>query len=456
MSIPDDPTGNIDVSANRLRTTDSHTLDTDVHRSAYRSHRFARSSTGLATHAEVLSVEATSRFSDHAHLLDEPGLRLRAVQSWPLDHLWHAMMDARRHNRIIRTTSLRDVSTAWNLERAVRRTCRYSKAPGIDGLRALDIRAARVESALLLQRRLRTRTYRPLPFRVVQIPKPDGRMRTLEIPSLHDRIVMRACLDSLGPRVDAHLSPCVYGFRPKRSPAHAVNSLRSLPSRDRRWIVLTDIRDFFPSLLHSQLDDALRPFCPDPHLLELLQAFYSSPELPQLAPSAQNRGVPQGSALSPLLANLFLRDFDHAVAELPCQPFRFADDLLIACPTKRSAEECLNTVSTLLSALGLELSMEKTRVVAYKDGFEYLGFSLSRAGVAIPGSALDELWFRIDAVEIAPTKRKLFRLRRHVCGWVNYYRHTVNQRQVHSVLSQVNRRLAAIRSRIQSSDKAMA
>ena len=272
------------------------------------------------------------------------------------------------------------------LAEAYRLAKRNGGAPGIDGLTFEDVDALGVETFLQsIRDDLIAGNYKPQANRFVEIPKGDGKTRTLQIPSIRDRVVQGALKWVLEAIFEADFCPNSYGFRPKRSPHRALAEVRRSILRRMSMVIDVDLSKYFDTIRHDILLEKIARRVQDPQVLHLVKVILKT---------TGKIGVPQGGPLSPLAANIYLNDVDWyfdgirrktAEGEYEAVNYhRFADDIVITVSghhTKRGwAERALQRLCEQIEPLGVKLNMEKTKVVNMLDGgtFGFLGFDFRR------------------------------------------------------------------------------
>jgi CRISP-associated protein Cas1 len=227
-----------------------------------------------------------------------------------------------------------------------------------------------------IQEALRGGTWRPSTPRRVRIPKDDGSLRTLHIPSVGDRIVERAIASVVSAEVDDRLSPWSFAFRPGRGVIDALRALVGLREDGCTHVARFDIADAFSSLDHGRLMDAFERFVSDDWTESLVSRIIAR-DLPGIDRSQRLVGIAQGSPLSPLLCNLLLDELDGALLRMGLPAVRYADDIALAARSAVEAAESLRAAEDLCAGLGLSINSAKTTISSFADVVEFLGEPIS-------------------------------------------------------------------------------
>ncbi|MEM6336247.1 MAG: CRISPR-associated endonuclease Cas1 [Bacteroidota bacterium] len=227
-------------------------------------------------------------------------------------------------------------------------------------------------------------SYRPAPLLRIDIPKPDGGTRSLMIPTVADRVVQSAALDTLQPVFEAEYEACSFAYRPGLSHHDAIEEVEWWREEGYQWVVEADISAFFDEVDHGLMIERLRELVDEPRLITLIQAWLTLPVYFKRRRYVRSRGLPQGSPISPLLANLYLDKLDEALLAEGFKLIRFADDFVVLCKNPDRAEAALELTESILASLKLRLKASKTRVTSFDRGFTFLG-SLFMRTLIIPG-----------------------------------------------------------------------
>jgi group II intron reverse transcriptase/maturase len=331
--------------------------------------------------------------------------------------------------------------------------CRSNKgAPGVDGQDFADIETYGLQRWLgELALALRQETYRPDPIRRVYIPKANGKLRPLGISTLRDRVCMTAAMLVLEPIFEADLPPEQYAYRPGRNAQQAVVEVGALLDHGHPEVVDADLADYFGSIPHADLLKSVARRIVDRRVLHLIKMWLDCPveetddrgRKTRMTEARDNRrGIPQGSPISPLLANLYMRRFVLGwkmlglERSLGSRIVTYADDLVILC-RRGKAEEALQRLREIMGKLKLTVNEEKTRICKVPEGeFDFLGYTFGRMYSARTGKAY--LGYRPSRKSIkrmvenvhALTARSgtwqeatqmVKKLNRTLRGWANYF-----------------------------------
>jgi RNA-directed DNA polymerase len=336
------------------------------------------------------------------------------------------------------------VTKVETLEEAYRIAKRNGGAAGIDGQNFSDIEAQGLADFLRgIREDLITNRYKLLPNRRVEIPKGNGKVRTLQIPCIRDRVVQGALKLILEAVFEADFCSNSYGFRPRRSPHRALAEVRRSVMRRMSTVIDVDLSRYFDTIRHSVLLDKIAQRIQDPQVLHLVK---------QIIKVGGSLGVPQGGPFSPLAANIYLNEVDWFFDAIRCKTtegnyeavnyHRFADDIVVTVSghhTKRGwAERALQRLREQFALIGVELNQEKTKVVNLLKGeaFGFLGFDLRRVSKRDRDGYLILMTPKKKARQAVkakvrdiirrggatPTATLVKRINATLAGWVNYFR----------------------------------
>ena len=353
-------------------------------------------------------------------------------------------------------------------------TNKGAKTAGIDKATAAMVEAWVGVGAFLGQIRdsLKTGGFRPVEVRRVMIPKANGKLRRLGIPTIADRVVQASLKLVLEPIFEADFKPCSYGFRPNRRAQDAITEIHYFTSspRNYQWVLECDIKACFDEISHTALMDRLRARIKDKRVCALVKAFLKSGVFTELGDREETlTGTPQGGILSPLLANIALSALDDHFdqqwhSEMSTGPqrakrrrngqgnwrlVRYCDDFVVMVFGGRPHAEALREeVSAVLAPMGLRLAPEKTQVVHVNEGFTFLGFDIRR--MRKRGTSKYHVYTKPSKKAIASIKDKakaktyrstlhmdldelILSLNRSLAGWANYFRHGASKATFNAV-----------------------
>lgn len=267
-------------------------------------------------------------------------------------------------------TLLDEVLSPANLRQAWEEVAENRGMAGVDEVSIRRWRRNWEERLVRLAKDVRSNRYKPGRLRRRRIPKREaGQWRILRIPTVTDRILQRAVLEVLYPVFEARFLDCSFGYRPGRGLENAVERLLVLRENGFRYVLDADIDDFFNRVVHAKLIDFWQEDLPDSSLDSLLEAWLAAGG----AQAHLELGIPMGSPLSPLLANITLHRLDCAVIQDGFQMVRYADDFLVLASSATATQRAYPRVEEHLQALGLRYEPRKTRLTSFDEGFEFVG-----------------------------------------------------------------------------------
>ena len=262
-----------------------------------------------------------------------------------------------------------------NMQTALKRVESNKGTAGIDGMKVADLRGYLKAHWLEVREALESGKYRPSPVRRVEIPKPDGGVRQLGIPTVLDRLIQQAIAQVLTPMFEAVFSPHSYGFRPGRSAHQAVQKSQEYVRDGYDWVVDIDLEKFFDRVNHDMLMARVARVVKDKRVLKLIRAYLNSGVMVNGVVMEMEEGTPQGGPLSPLLSNIMLNDLDRELEERGHKFVRYADDCNIYVKTERAGERVLESVKQYLEKkLKLKVNPKKSKVERATRA-NFLGFS---------------------------------------------------------------------------------
>lgn len=262
-----------------------------------------------------------------------------------------------------------------NLNKAYKHVKENKGAPGVDGVTVDEAYTFIVENKEKLLHQMRKRTYKPQPVRRVQIPKENGKMRNLGIPTVFDRIIQQAMVQALSPIFEEQFSETSYGFRPGRSCENTVIKALEYLNDGYEWIVDIDLERFFDTVDQDRLINIIMRTIKDGDVVSLIRKYLSAGVMDKGITKATEKGTPQGGNLSPLLSNIMLNELDKELAARGLNFVRYADDSIILVKSEKAANRVLASITKFIEKkLGLKVNAEKSKVTR-PTKTKYLGFS---------------------------------------------------------------------------------
>jgi RNA-directed DNA polymerase len=346
---------------------------------------------------------------------------------------------------------MEEVCQAENLWAALRRVQANKGSPGVDGMSVQALPGYLKEHWTAIREQLLEGTYRPQPVKRVEIPKPDGGVRKLGIPSVVDRFIQQAVLQVLQEQWDPTFSEHSYGFRPGRSAHQAVAQAQQYIAQGHGWVVDIDLEKFFDRVNHDKLMGRVAKRVEDKRMLKLIRAFLNAGVMENGLVSPTDEGTPQGGPLSPLLSNLVLDELDRELEERGHRFVRYADDCNIYVRSQRAGQRVMDGVSRYITGkLKLKVNASKSAVARPRER-KFLGFSFTSGKEPqrrIAPKALQR--FKERARELTRRTRGISlhgmveQLSSYLRGWRGYFGHCQTPSVLRDLDSWLHRRLRAV------------
>ena len=316
-----------------------------------------------------------------------------------------------------------------NLRRALKRVQQNQGSPGVDGLTVKVLPDYLREHWSRIREELLTGRYQPSVVRRVELPKPDGGVRLLGIPTVLDRFIQQAVLQVLQPVIDPTFSESSHGFRPGRSAHDAVCQAQRVVQEGRRWVVDVDLAQFFDRVNHDILMGLVGKRITDSRVRRLIRRYLEAGVMVSGVVVERYEGTPQGGPLSPLLANCLLDVVDKELERRGHTFVRYADDCNVYVRSKRAAERVMEALVGLYKTLKLQINPAKSAVALARER-SFLGYSFwVTKGVVkrrVAPKALEKFKRRARAITARMGGRSLHNvvtdLRAYLPGWKGYFR----------------------------------
>ena len=318
-----------------------------------------------------------------------------------------------------------------NMNIAYKRVCANKGAGGVDEVTVEQLGDYIRENWDGIREQIRAREYKPRPVRRVEIPKPNGGVRKLGIPTVMDRVIQQGIVQVISPMCEPLFSEHSYGFRPNRSCEMAIRQLLVYLNEGYEWIVDIDLEKFFDNVPQDRLMSLVHNIINDGDTESLIRKYLKAGVMTPQGYEETKLGTPQGGNLSPLLSNIMLNELDRELESRGLRFTRYADDCVIAVRSEASAKRVMRTVTEWIRReLGLKVNTTKTHITR-PSKLKYLGFGFCK------DSRTKEWKCRPHKDSIARLKRKLkeltcrrmpgtvtgkiFKINQVTRGWINYY-----------------------------------
>ena len=325
---------------------------------------------------------------------------------------------------------LEEILSRDNMRLAYKKVKANKGARGIDGITIEEIDDYLKENWVNIRDKIRKRKYQPKPVRRVEIPKPDGGVRNLGVPTLVDRIIEQAIVQRLTPIVEPHFSEYSYGFRPKRRAQQAIVKLREYFNDGYTYVVDIDLEKFFDNVPQDKLMTLVGKLIQDPDTESLIRKYLNAGVMVRGRYEETNKGTTQGGNLSPLLSNIMLNELDKELEARGLHFVRYADDCVIAVGSSAAANRVMHTITKWIEKkLGLRVNATKTKVTT-PSKLKYLGFGFWKDAEGWKVRPHKDSIKRFERKLKQLTKRswsvsmdyRIEKLNQVIRGWINYFR----------------------------------
>lgn len=330
-------------------------------------------------------------------------------------------------------TLLEEMLSDENIMKAYKQVKRNKGAPGIDGMTVNELKGYLDENIDSIREQIRTRKYKPSPVRRVEIPKSDGGVRNLGVPTVIDRVIQQAVVQVLTPIYEPLFSDSSYGFRPNRCCEMAIIKALDYMNDGYEWIVDIDLEKFFDNVHHDKLISLIMKNVKNGEIVSLIRKFLVSGIMLDDGFKESVIGTQQGGNLSPLLSNVILNELDKELETRGLRFVRYADDCIILVHSSKAADRVMKNVSKFIEKkLELKVNMTKSKVSKPND-IKYLGFGFYKDHKA--GGAYKAKPHEISIVKLKAKIKKLtsrswsvslkyrfLKIKQLIVGWINYYR----------------------------------
>jgi RNA-directed DNA polymerase len=316
-----------------------------------------------------------------------------------------------------------------NMLRAYEQVVSNKGAAGVDGMTVEQLKPYLQEHWVKIKEELLKGEYQPQPVRCVEIPKPQGGMRQLGIPSVVDRLIQQALQQALSPIFEPEFSESSYGFRPGRSAHQAVRQARAYVAEGRRWIVDLDLEKFFDRVNHDILMSRVAREISDKRVLGLIRRYLQAGMMTGGVVSPRTEGTPQGGPLSPLMSNVLLDELDKELERRGHKYCRYADDCNIYVRSRQAGERVMASITEFLEKrLRLKVNIEKSAVARPWER-KFLGYSMTwhkQPRLKVAETSVKRLKAKVRTIFREGRGRSLSQVTKELNallrGWMQYFR----------------------------------
>ena len=340
--------------------------------------------------------------------------------------------ETERKERMDTSSLMEQILSSENLNEAYLQVIRNKGAEGVDGMKYTELKEHLFKNGEEIKKQLRNRKYKPQPVRRVEIPKPDGGVRNLGVPTVTDRFIQQAIAQVLTPIYEEQFHDHSYGFRPNRCAQQALMTALDMMNDGNTWIVDIDLEKFFDTVNHDKLMTIIGGTIKDGDIISIVRKYLVSGIMVDDEYKESVIGTPQGGNLSPLLANIMLNELDKEMEKRGLNFVRYADDCIIMVRSEMSANRVMRNLTRYIEdKLGLKVNMTKSKVDR-PQGLKYLGFgfyfdSHAHAYKAKPhAKSVEKFKARMKQLTCrswgVSNSYKIEKLNQLVRGWINYFK----------------------------------
>ena len=331
------------------------------------------------------------------------------------------------------TSSLMEqILSSDNLNRAYLQVVRNKGAEGVDGMKYTELKEHLAKNGEIIKEQLRTRKYKPQPVRRVEIPKPDGGVRNLGVPTVTDRFIQQAIAQVLTPIYEEQFHDHSYGFRPNRCAQQAILTALDMMNDGNDWIVDIDLEKFFDTVNHDKLMTIIGRTIKDGDVISIVRKYLVSGIMIDDEYEDSIVGTPQGGNLSPLLANIMLNELDKEMEKRGLNFVRYADDCIIFVKSEKAAARVMESVTKYVeNVLRLKVNRGKSKIGRPTE-IQYLGFTFyyqfqeKKYKIKVPKKSLDKVMKKVRKLTSrkwgVSNSYKAQKIAEVVRGWINYFK----------------------------------
>ncbi|MFD3156323.1 group II intron reverse transcriptase/maturase [Haloimpatiens sp. FM7330] len=400
------------------------------------------------SNSNKLQRKQTTQYRGH---LAEVEVEIRGKQGAQSKNL--VLSKRERENDVLGDTNnlLERILARENMLKAMKRVIANKGSHGVDGIRVDELRTHIIKNWSKIKQKLLEGRYKPSPVRRVEIPKPDGGIRLLGIPTVLDRLIQQAIAQELNKIYNPTFSDNSYGFRPNKSAKQAILKAKEYINEGYRWVVDMDLEKFFDKVNHDILMERLSRRIKDKRVLKLIRGYLKSGIMINGIKVKSDKGTPQGGPLSPLLANIMLDEVDKELEKRGHRFCRFADDMNIYVKSKKAGLRVMTNMKKMIEgSLKLKVNENKS-AVDFVTRRKFLGFSFyytkGGANIRIHEKSYKRFKNKIRKLTNRNTgismEYRIIKLNQLTVGWINYFGIAKANAKIKQLDEWVRRRLRA-------------